>query len=114
LLHDAAELRAMQLLKQLLKERLSRQQRAQYENHASFDVVGGGTGTQYRIHRGRELNVEQLDKCGKRVRLLCFRPRGDLPVGDVMLAQKMALELFESDALKVAHARRTAIPRPMP
>jgi hypothetical protein len=32
------------------------------------------------------------------VRLLCFMPRGELPVGDIMLAQKMAPELFESEA----------------
>jgi hypothetical protein len=34
--------------------------------------------------------------------LLCFMPRGGLPVGDIMLAQKTALELFESDAVRVA------------
>jgi hypothetical protein len=28
---------------------------------------------------------------------------GRLPVGDVMLAQKLALELFEAKAIKVAH-----------
>jgi hypothetical protein len=30
-------------------------------------------------------------------------PRGGLAAGDVMLAQKNALELFESEALKVAN-----------
>jgi hypothetical protein len=33
---------------------------------------------------------------------LCFMPRGKLAEGDIMLAQKLALELFEADALKVA------------
>jgi hypothetical protein len=30
-------------------------------------------------------------------------PEGHLAIGDVMLAQKIALELFENDALKIAH-----------
>jgi hypothetical protein len=33
---------------------------------------------------------------------LCFLPIGDLPIGDVMLAQKTALETSESSALAVA------------
>ena len=37
------------------------------------------------------------------MRLLCFMPEGGLVVGDMMLAQKLALELFESDALEVAN-----------
>jgi hypothetical protein len=39
--------------------------------------------------------------------MLCFEPQGQLPVGDVMLAQKIALELFESKALRVANASPT-------
>ena len=30
-------------------------------------------------------------------------PEGHLVAGDVMLAQKLALELFESDTLKIAN-----------
>ena len=48
------------------------------------------------------MNVEQLDDTGRNVRMLCFLPVGRLPVGDVMLAQKIALELFEVDATRVA------------
>ena len=33
----------------------------------------------------------------------CFFPEGNLVTGDVMLAQKVALELFETDALKIAN-----------
>ena len=53
--------------------------------------------------RGYQMNVEELDSRGRRRRLLCFLPEGRVPVGDIMLAQKIALELFESEALKVAH-----------
>ena len=58
-------------------------------------MIGGDTGKRYRIHHGYQMNVEQLDQNGRRTRLLCFMPRGGLPVGDIMLAQKIALELFE-------------------
>jgi hypothetical protein len=49
------------------------------------------------------MNVELLDTTGRPVRWLCFMPKGKLAVGDVMLAQKLALELFESQTLEVAN-----------
>ena len=87
---------------QFLTQNLSPTQRQQYKRHGYFDVVGGCTGTRYRIWQGCQLNVEQLDGSARRVRL-CFVPRGGLPVGDIMLAQKIALELFESEAISVAN-----------
>jgi hypothetical protein len=87
----------------LLVHNLSPVQRAQYAAHGHFDVTGGDTGRHYRIMRGYQMNVEELDSRGQRRRLLCFLPEGRVPVGDTMLAQKIALELFESEALKVAH-----------
>ena len=88
---------------EFLTQNLSPAQRQQYERHAYFDVIGGDTGKRYRIHHGYQMNVEQLDQDGRRARLLCFMPRGGLPVGDIMLAQKIALELFESDTISVAN-----------
>ena len=88
---------------EFLTQNLSPAQRQQYERHAYFDVIGGETGKRYRIHHGYQMNVEQLDQDGRRARLLCFMPRGGLPVGDIMLAQKIALELFESEAVEVAN-----------
>ncbi len=49
------------------------------------------------------MNVEELDRNGRRVCLLCFVPKGELALGDIMLAQKLALELFEPQALAVAN-----------
>ena len=89
---------------QLLVRNLSPAQRQQFERRDYFDVIGGDTGTRYRISVGRTLNVAQLNASGGCVRILCFEPHGQLPVGDVMLAQKIALELFESEALRVANA----------
>jgi hypothetical protein len=88
---------------QLLIRNLSAVQREQYETRGYFEVVGGDTGKHYRIRRGHQLNVEELDEKGRRLRLLCFMPEGSVPVGDIMLAQKLSLELFESDALRVAN-----------
>jgi len=87
----------------LLKESLSPTQRDQYERYGYFDVLGGETGRRYRIKNWFQVNVEQLDEKGRPVRLLCFMPKGELVVGDMMLAQKLALELFELDTLKVAN-----------
>jgi hypothetical protein len=88
---------------QLLTRNLSLAQRKQYAMHGYFDVTGSDTGKRYRIRHGCLMNVEQLDPKGRRIQLLCFTPIGRLPVGDIMLAQKIALELFESDALRVAN-----------
>ena len=53
------------------------------------------------------MNVEQFDTKGRLVCRLCFMPEGGLVVGDIMLAQKLALELFESQTLKVANTSST-------
>ena len=87
---------------QLLKKHLSTQQRDQYERDRSFEVVGCSTGRRYRIRYGYQINVEQLDRAGRCTHLLCFMPEGGLPIGDMLLAQKLALELFEDEAIRVA------------
>jgi hypothetical protein len=87
----------------LLKENLTPAQLQQYSRYGYFEVVGGRTGKRYRIRHGRSMNIDQLDKNGRRVCGWCFFPEGNLVTGDVMLAQKVALELFESDALKIAN-----------
>jgi hypothetical protein len=92
-----------------LKENLSRSQRLQYETCGYFDVVGGDTGRRYRIWHGSLMNVERLSEKGVRIKL-CFMPRGRLPIGDVMLAQKFALELFESEAVAIAKKSLASLP----
>ena len=95
----AANARGIELLGQCL----SPAQREQYERYNYFDVIGGDSGKRYRIRHGHQMNVEVFDKNGTRAHLLCFMPAGRLPVGDVMLAQKIALELFETDAIRIAN-----------
>ena len=87
---------------QLLRENLSTDQCQQYDKHGYFDVTGGTSGKRYRIRHGRQMNVDELDNTGRPVRWLCFLPEGRLPTGDILLAQKIALELMEADALSVA------------
>jgi hypothetical protein len=91
----------------LLALNLTPEQREQYSKYCDFDVIGGNTGWRYRIRYGNAMNIQQLDQNGREVQLLCFAPRGLLPVGDVMLAQKLALELFETDALRLANRSPT-------
>ena len=87
---------------QLLSEILSPDQRSQYSAYGYFEVTGGQTGKRYRIKAGSQMNVEELDASVGWVRSLCFLPTGRVPVGDVMAAQKLALELMEVEVLDIA------------
>ena len=63
---QASELERLQLQsrvwqpsgRRLLAEWLSPAQRAQFEQHRYFDVVGSDTGRTYRIHYGTAANVQ--------------------------------------------------------
>jgi hypothetical protein len=106
--HDTSDLGALDTQAngrsfRLLINNLSAAQRHQFDQHNYFDVVGSKSGARYRIRHGHMMNVERIDKNGRRLVKLCFAPRGRLPVGDIMLAQKIALELFEPDAISVAN-----------
>ena len=87
----------------LLGEWLSPEQRAQFDESRSFDVTGCDTGTRYRIRHGRATNVLEIDEAGRPIMGWCFVPSGDLVAGDVMLAQKIALETNERASLGVAN-----------
>jgi hypothetical protein len=86
----------------LLREWLAPAQRTQFAKKGYFEVVGGETGKQYRIYPGAMSNVCEIDEKGHPRLGLCFRTMGELPIGDVMLAQKIALESCESSAIAVA------------
>jgi hypothetical protein len=95
----SAHLRAITLL----REWLSAAQREQYARSQHFDVFVSASGRRYRIYHGTQFNIEELDGEGDAVAALCFVPEGRLAVGDVMLAQKIALETNEMAALVVAN-----------
>ncbi len=87
----------------LLKQWLSAAQLAQYEKYGYFEVMGGDSGKRYRIRSTHQMNVDELDERGLRSVSYCFGPEGELPIGDVMLAQKIALENNEQAALALAN-----------
>jgi hypothetical protein len=90
----------------LLKEWLSPEQIARFESYGYFEVSGSHSGKCYRIRRDRNMNIDELDGDGSRVAVWCFGPVGQLPLGDNMLAQKIALETDEQAALAVANRGR--------
>jgi len=95
----AAQARSLRLLVQ----NLSNTQRREFARRSCFEVTGGVTGKRYRIGASHMYNVALLDEGGDCEYLLCFAPTGELPLADVLLAQKLTLELYESEALKVAN-----------
>ena len=89
----------------LLQVWLSPEQAEQWASRRAFEVLGCDTGTRYRITCGTALNVHQLDRAGRRVAKRCFVPEGTLVTGDILLAQKIALETMESQVLKLANTQ---------
>jgi hypothetical protein len=89
----------------LLRSWLSPDQRRQYDRRGYFEVRGSESGKRYRICRGAVFNVQELDSFGLVANWWCFGPHG-VAVGDVNLAQKIALEKFETKALAIANRRR--------
>jgi hypothetical protein len=100
--------------RRLLCEWLSDEQRAQFQQHCYFDVVGCNSGKRYRIHYGANANIHEIDPCGAVKMGWCFLPSGYLAPGDVMLAQKIALETDENAALAVANRFPSAVPAERP
>jgi hypothetical protein len=88
---------------ELLKEWLSPEQFAQYDAKSYFEVTGCHSGKRYRISHCTLMNIRELDGAGRPRVGWCFVPKGNLVAGDVMLAQKIALETDERGALAVAN-----------
>jgi len=88
----------------LLREWLSAEQLAQFNVEGSFEVIGNHSEKRYRILHGTSMNVHEIDAAGRPLLCWCFVPNGGyLVAGDVMLAQKIALETDELAALAVAN-----------
>jgi hypothetical protein len=88
-----------------LKSCLSPEQLADYDRTHSFVVIGGHTRHRYRICWGTSQNIIRIEMLenGRElpVERLCFGPRG-VPIGDILLHQKIALEGDEQAALWIA------------
>jgi hypothetical protein len=99
LLENTAEARGLRLLRSWL----SPKQRAQLESEGAFEVIGSDSGKRYRICYGTSTNIREIDQTGKLGTSWCFVPIGGLVAGDVMLAQKIALETSEAATLSIAN-----------
>jgi hypothetical protein len=81
-----------------LREWLSPKQRAQLDETGAFCVIGSHSGTVYEITSLRgSYNI-----VGPHGRRYCFIERG-VPLGDVLLTQKIILEQDEPRALEIAN-----------
>jgi hypothetical protein len=93
--------------RRLLRDWLSLHQRAQFDHKDFFEVVGCDSQKRYRIYNrmtnGVMPNVYEIDDAGRFKVAWCFLPAGRLVGGDIMLAQKIALETDEHNALAVAN-----------
>jgi hypothetical protein len=87
----------------LLRSWLTPEQDKQWVARRAFEVIGCDTGTRYRITYAAVMNVHQLNPAGRRVAQWCFAPEGGLAPGDILLAQKIALETMERKVLALAN-----------
>ena len=85
-----------------MKDWLSDGQLAQFNAHRYFDVIGCHSRKRYRIRYDTATNIYEIDHAGRSRSVLCLVPNRPLAAGDVMLAQKIALETDEWSALAVA------------
>jgi hypothetical protein len=89
---------------ELLREWLSPEQLVQFERERHFDVVGCDSGKRYQISYGSSMNIHEVDDTGRPLVCWCLIPDACYIVpGDVMLAQKIALETHEHAALALAN-----------
>lgn len=79
-----------------MREWLSPEQRAQLNAKRYFDVISCDSGKRYRIYYGAPTNVHEIGDDDLPSVGWCFMPVGSLVVGDVMLAQKIALETYDT------------------
>jgi hypothetical protein len=90
----------------LLRSWLTPEQKKQWMRVREFEVIGCDTGKRYRIMHSGSMNVCELDQNGLNVMRWCFVPAGLKVTGDILLAQKIALETMEHRALAVANRCR--------
>lgn len=91
----------------LLHENLSEAQQKTLLTNGYIDVLSQRK-NRYRIFIGSSMNIMRLTKEGVpatgRKNMLCIVPQGDLPEGDVMLCQKLGLELQEHVVMERGNA----------
>jgi hypothetical protein len=108
--HDL--LRAKRRSLGLMMSLLSPEQRLEFETCRYFHVIGGSTGTLYRIRVAAFANIDIPGPHGRTMYRLCAHPAGDVPVYDVMAAQLLHLQdpAAEKAFLRHAHVHPVVAP----
>jgi hypothetical protein len=106
---NRARVRAEEKAIALLWSWLTPEQQQQWASNGVFEVIGCDTGTRYRVTCAPVMNIYELDPVGCPVAQWCFAPKGSLAPGDVLLAQKIALETMERDVLALANRSRCLV-----
>lgn len=83
-----AKRRALGLLTGLLNP----EQRQEFRTQRYFHVIGGSTGTRYRIRVASFANIDVLGATGRPMYRLCAHPAGDIPIYDIMAGQLLHLQ----------------------
>jgi hypothetical protein len=86
----------------LLFRHLTDDQKNMLESENRF-LIEVKSGKIYEIRRGMHQNIYRLDGQGRPVEQLCCLPQGQVPEGDVMLAQMLHLMVDEEGFRKVAN-----------
>lgn len=95
--------RAVRKAKKLLTEHLSDEQLAMLAEKDYFELESS-SGRRYRIYRGIQRNITELDALGREVNRLCAHSKDmSMPAEDHILVQKLMLETDESGFRKIAN-----------
>lgn len=97
----AAQRRARRLLLSCLSQR----QQKEYRETQAFTVVGS-RGQRYLIKKGRQHNVFRIGERGQSELEFCITLDASLPDEDVMLAQKLLLEVDEEEFFRRSNVWR--------
>lgn len=100
-LKEVADQKALDLLMRFLED----EQLQQLESEGAFVVKTKER--EYRIEKGWQGNVKELNKDGEAIASWCIHPSKKVPHQDNMLAQKFLLETNEDDFRRIAN--RTAL-----
>jgi len=99
-----------------LREFLTVAQRETWDHHRFIVIHGGASNSPYilvgrshtNIYRSELSHMTFFRGRARMFRKLCFIPRQQLPLGDVILLQKLALETNETETLALANNFGTA------
>lgn len=94
---------AYEKAEKLLLEHLTEEQKEDYRKFGAFNVVSMSH-KRYRIVAKTYIgNIKQIDDQGKVKAVYCYHLKGEFPVPDHLLAQKLMLECCEDEFFQVAN-----------